>query len=420
MAPVVLRASAATTPTTPRPSTVEPAPPSQPPPTNEAAAGVMVPWSSTPVVLPTPLQGDASLPALALALMTLFERRATAVLRVQSPGALWSIHLVDGLVVDARTTHARGSLARHLQDVRLLAAPAAPPPVMPSDQVLLTAASKHTGIPAPECACVQQYAAFVRRVVGGALVSATGRFAVVAWDDNPVLGTRTVLDPLDLVARTCLDEVSQEDAVRLLVPVRARQMVPAEAFQERSLVLLRHRPAAQFRELLQHGPTVEVALSRLQAQPGGANARELLALIVLQAVTLETAGPPPSAPKRPTVLASLESPWVTPAVSLGAVAVRQVVARAWLETFGMDAFGTLGLSPLATQQDVDAAAARWQDTLGPPTLDNADLGPAKVYLAVLRRRRDEALRLLADPGQRNVYRGWLADRVADNAPLPQH
>ena len=61
----------------------------------------------------------------------------------------------------------------------------------------------------------------------------------------------------------------------------------------------------------------------------------------------------------------------------------------------------LALAPAAQKNRALAAMAKairaghveLVQRFGPPTLDDADLGPAKVYLQIIRRRRNEALAL---------------------------
>lgn len=386
--------------------------------TSGSRKGVEVPWAIQPVVAPPSLSGDVSLPALTSALVSLFEQRSDGVLDVKYGQDTWSIGFVDGFVVSGSTTAARESLAHQMVSAGLLGLNHMDGPrrITDADSFRMAEAAIRNDRVAAS-AVLEQLVLHTQQTVRKTLALAGGTYRLRAWGRNPVLSMAVLLDPLDLVTRTCLDSFAERQAVRVLAPVGALKVFSGEAFAERALLLHRHRPNSQTVSLLNGDPSVATVLARIKDLPDQASARELLALVMVRAVNLADTPPPPETARRATVLGMLERPWQPTGLASTASRQREAVARSYIFSGGRDAYGALGAHRNATDEELSEIAQKARLAFGPPAMDDADLGPAKVYLALLRRRRDEAIKLLCNPTRRAAYDAW-ANTVRTAPPPP--
>jgi len=222
-----------------------------------------------------------------------------------------------------------------------------------------------------------------------------------------VLAGALRLDPLELIQVACLRAASSELVLEELSVREELQLMAGDAFNERVLIFSRLCPQSGIPSAVMDFPQLATVLARV-GKRGLDGMRELLALILSQALI---AGNPETVEwqvQRTAVLSSGPSEWTPENLPATSQAIRESVAAEWVRTGGRNAYDVLGVTPDASDAAIRIALHDATQRFGPPVLDDADLGPAKTYLEIIRARRTEAGRILLDPQERRTYNHSLA------------
>lgn len=388
-------------------------PPSSPPSPSPSLAAVAtavarMPRQAQAVDEPVPpSSGPALLPALAAWLRHVFERRLCGVLQLYGADGPRAVFIDDGLIVDVASGVASESLEHILVAHNVVSATELL--ALPPGQLLVRAVVQRQGVPAYRVVHALELQA--RKVLDATLSSTAGAFRWAANPSQPLLDARMRLDPMEMVQRAAF-HANLDTIMGWLRALIRKRLVAGDAFNERVLVFARLRPDSVVPMSLMEPQTVSAAVQKAQVL-GPDALRDLAALIMSGCVeVMEGEGATPE--RRAVTLAStLLQPWDTHEPT--ALQQRESIAMEWVRTMGLDAYTLLGVEPAAPWIEVETALRVLDSRLG-PALDQADLGPAKSYLTLMRARRDEVRRLLGNPAQRQVYDAGLLvrRRMAEN------
>lgn len=349
------------------------------------------------------LQGECSLPSLAAVLVHAFEQRLSAVLEVTDPQGTRMLGLHDGLLVDGHGTRLGDSLGAMMvaDGTCTEAAMHAVGRVLQREGGRVgELAVRVAGLPPHRVAeALERHPGWLmQRVLGDGV----GHFVLRPWRDVPLVWTVVRQDPLRALAEACHLLPSEEAAASLLAPALARHIYRADGFDERVLAVRSVWPDTRVEELVQGNDNLQqaVAHARVLSHQG---VRQLLALVLVEALRIAPQVAPRGGP-RAGVVAPPPRPWCPPGTPAAEVVLRDLVATEIIRTVGRPAPGLLGVDWDAPAEAVTAAQEALKTRLGPPALDDAELGPARMALELWRARRDEAARILRAPGDLAAHR----------------
>lgn len=320
------------------------------------------------------LSGDSNLPSLAALAVEIFEQKLSGVVDVRVVGALRRLHFHDGFLVDIQ------SLIMGEQ----LPSPASNPGVPPMQLLERTVEAAKT-------------------LAAKALLGGSGTFEMGAWEENAVLAARFRLDPVEAVVRACLELPSDLDALKTLAGLESMPLQPGPFFRARVTLLQEVRPQSSLAMRLVPPMTVREAIA-LARDAGPSGVRELLAIILSRAVQLGNSRVGSTRSPHPHVVLS---PWRRAGLPAESQVAREAVAAEWARTVGQDAYVTLGVDRDAPDTAAVSSVASLRQRFGPPAMEDADLGPLRPTLDLLRARREEAAHILSSATNRFAYNAAL-------------
>ncbi|MEW5854430.1 MAG: response regulator [Myxococcota bacterium] len=356
------------------------------------------------------LAGEATLLSLTTAVVEIFEHRLRGIMEMKQSSGTRRLAFVDGLIVAVSTQVRSETLSAQLvRDGVIDEEKAAQVNRAMEEEGLRFGEAMVRVLGARHSLVVEALERQVKRQAATALASEEGIYELIPWDDDPMLATTVRLDPVETVQRACLEFTTEESAGRILGSFTGMHLLRGNAFNERVLVFMRLCPNSDLPARLMDEPTVPEALQRCRGvSPTGV--RELLSLILSQAIFMGRQGTTPPLVRRTAALTSSGGEWRPAGLLFSDLSTREAVAAEWIRTGGRDAYGVLGVTPDVQPAGVAEALASLTARFGPPSMDGVNLGPAKTYLEIIRARRDEAARILSNPQERAAYDARLAQR----------
>jgi CheY-like chemotaxis protein len=396
----------------PPPTGASPPPTGAPPPPTEAPPPAPRPRPPRAVLPPPATSGEVNLPALASAVVHAVEQRLAGILEVEADNAVRRLGFHGGWLVSATTTAQDEGLSSNLDPAGV---------VVPRHADLMSRAADADPVRFCESAvrvlgahpslAVTAAQGLARRVVTRALCARSGRFRFIPWTENAVLGTVVRLAPMDMVLRTSLEVLRDEEAEALLRPVMHLKLVSGVFHVQGARTLTALRPGSHAPENVSSQTLVAETLRRAKEGATGLLGEVVALLLTGAAGTGGTPAPPPTG-----AVPGWGDPageWRPAGLDAAALAAREEVASEWLRTTGRSAYAVLDVGPLATGAEVQAGWAAAVARTGPPALEDLDLGPARPCLEVVRARRDEAARVLLGDQARRDYDAWLGGVAAE-------
>jgi CheY-like chemotaxis protein len=342
--------------------------------------------------------GDSSLARLSELFVRAFERRLTGILDARQGEAHRQVLFHEGLLV-AATTNVR---AEYLSS-QLLAEGF----FSDTKEALVSHAMESYHVRFGEAAysvlglshsfILEAIEKQIRKVAMRCLCATEGVYEFNPWQGLAALSTHVRLDPVQLIQQACLECATDAQVCTVVSGVLLEPLLKSAATHERLKVFRTLCSDSPIAGTLQDQPSVELVLQRLHALGVRTAERQISALLLSHGEEDGAATP------RPAFAATRAADWRPLGTPPSTFALREQIAAEWVRTGGRSAYDVLGVLRSASPQDVWAAVKSHLAQFGPPTWDDAPLGPSATYLAIVRARRDEAARILMDPELRARY-----------------